>query len=102
MEYMCLLKSLPVFCDLILICLLRPKVKTPPQDTLLKLEKDQTLSELSVESSLFAFKLGLAKLKCSLLMNGLVYEPNEVRSEPTSILYSYTLSFNLFRLANLH
>ncbi|KAL1553421.1 UDP-glucose:glycoprotein glucosyltransferase isoform X2 [Salvia divinorum] len=54
-----------------------PRVKTPPQDTLLKLEKDQTLNELSAESSLFAFKLGFAKLECSLLMNGLVYEPNE-------------------------
>lgn len=54
-----------------------PRVKTPPQDTLLRLEKDQTLNELSVESSLFAFKLGLTKLECSLLMNGLVYEPNE-------------------------
>ncbi|KAH6755044.1 EMS-MUTAGENIZED BRI1 SUPPRESSOR 1 [Perilla frutescens var. hirtella] len=63
--------------DLITVDLFRPKVKTPPQDTLLRLEKDQTLNELSVESSLFAFKLGLTKLECCLLMNGLVYEPNE-------------------------
>ncbi|KAG6391795.1 hypothetical protein SASPL_149555 [Salvia splendens] len=54
-----------------------PRVKTLPQETLLKLEKDQTLNELSVESTMFAFKLGFAKLECSLLMNGLVYEPNE-------------------------
>lgn len=64
--------------DLIVVFPFRPKVKTPPQDTLLRLEKDQTLNELSVESSLFAFKLGLANHECSLLMNGLVYEPNEV------------------------
>ncbi|KAL8061150.1 hypothetical protein ABFX02_02G069400 [Erythranthe guttata] len=54
-----------------------PTATSPPQETLLKLEKDQTLSELSHESSVFAFKLGLAKMGCSLLMNGLVYEPNE-------------------------
>lgn len=62
-------------------------VKTPPQDTLLKLEKDQTLTELSAESSLFAFKLGFAKLGCSLLMNGLVYEPNEVHIELFFLTY---------------
>ncbi|PIN18202.1 UDP-glucose:glycoprotein glucosyltransferase [Handroanthus impetiginosus] len=54
-----------------------PRAKSPPQDTLLRLEKDQTLNELSHESTMFAFKLGLAKLECSLLFNGLVYEPNE-------------------------
>ncbi|KAI3445630.1 hypothetical protein Pfo_002295 [Paulownia fortunei] len=54
-----------------------PRAKSPPQDTLLRLEKEQTLNELSQESSMFAFKLGLTKLECSLLMNGLVYEPNE-------------------------
>ncbi|KAK3016326.1 hypothetical protein RJ639_007306, partial [Escallonia herrerae] len=56
---------------------LLPKAKSPPQDTLLKLEKEQTFNELSLESSMFIFKLGLAKLQCCLLMNGLVHEPNE-------------------------
>ncbi|KAK3011338.1 hypothetical protein RJ639_011725, partial [Escallonia herrerae] len=56
---------------------LLPKAKSPPQDTLLKLEKEQTFNELSQESSVFIFKLGLAKLQCCLLMNGLVHEPNE-------------------------
>ncbi|XP_051146784.1 UDP-glucose:glycoprotein glucosyltransferase [Andrographis paniculata] len=54
-----------------------PKAKSPPQDTLQRLVKDQTLNKLSLESSMFAFKLGLNKLDCALLMNGLVYEPNE-------------------------
>lgn len=68
-------------------------MKTPPQETLLKLEKDQALNELSVESTMFAFKLGFAKLECSLLMNGLVYEPNEVLfSNP--IKYSDLLASN--------
>ncbi|KAK1430222.1 hypothetical protein QVD17_12804 [Tagetes erecta] len=56
---------------------LLPKAKTPPQDTLLKLEKDQSFRESSQESSLFVFKLGMAKLGCSLLMNGLVHSYNE-------------------------
>ncbi|KAL0384582.1 UNVERIFIED_CONTAM: UDP-glucose:glycoprotein glucosyltransferase [Sesamum radiatum] len=55
----------------------RPKAKSPPQDTLLRLEKEQKWNELAQESSLFAFKLGLTKLECSLLMNGLVSETNE-------------------------
>ncbi|KAL0365044.1 UNVERIFIED_CONTAM: UDP-glucose:glycoprotein glucosyltransferase [Sesamum angustifolium] len=54
-----------------------PKAKSPPQDTLQKLEKEQKWNELAQESSLFAFKLGLTKLECSLLMNGLVSDPNE-------------------------
>ncbi|XP_075520697.1 UDP-glucose:glycoprotein glucosyltransferase isoform X1 [Primulina tabacum] len=54
-----------------------PKAKSPPQDTLLRLEKEQTLSELSQQSSMFVFNMGLAKLECCLLMNGLVHEPNE-------------------------
>ncbi|KAJ0710636.1 putative UDP-glucose:Glycoprotein Glucosyltransferase [Helianthus annuus] len=53
------------------------KAKTPPQDTLLKLEKDQSFRESSQASSLFVFKLGLAKLECSLLMNGLVHNYDE-------------------------
>ncbi|GFP99210.1 UDP-glucose:glycoprotein glucosyltransferase [Phtheirospermum japonicum] len=54
-----------------------PAVKSPPQDTLLKLEKEQTWNELSQEGSVSAFKLGLTKLGCSLLFNGLVHESNE-------------------------
>ncbi|KAF4392729.1 hypothetical protein F8388_010752 [Cannabis sativa] len=54
-----------------------PKAKSPPQDLLLKLEKEQTFKELSEETSLFVFKLGLAKLQCSLLMNGLVIDSKE-------------------------
>ncbi|XP_057977897.1 UDP-glucose:glycoprotein glucosyltransferase [Malania oleifera] len=56
---------------------LLPKVKSPPQDILLKVEKEQTFKELSEESSMFVFKLGLAKLRCCLLMNGLVSDSNE-------------------------
>ncbi|KAL2647851.1 hypothetical protein AAZV13_05G141800 [Glycine max] len=53
------------------------KVKSPPQEILLKLYKNQKLKELSQESSKFVFKLGLSKLQCSLLMNGLVIDPTE-------------------------
>ncbi|RDY03533.1 UDP-glucose:glycoprotein glucosyltransferase, partial [Mucuna pruriens] len=61
-----------VFVDTIL-----SKVKSPPQEILLKLYKDQKLKEMSQESSKFVFKLGLSKLQCSLLMNGLVIDPTE-------------------------
>ncbi|XVE66939.1 hypothetical protein DITRI_Ditri08aG0119800 [Diplodiscus trichospermus] len=54
-----------------------PKAKSPPQEILLKLEKEQKFKELSQESSLFVFKLGVAKLQCSLLMNGLVFDSSE-------------------------
>lgn len=54
-----------------------PKVKSPPQEILLKLEKEPELKELSQESSNFVFKLGLSNIECSLLMNGLVIDPNE-------------------------
>ncbi|XVF67689.1 hypothetical protein PTKIN_Ptkin10aG0141700 [Pterospermum kingtungense] len=53
------------------------KAKSPPQEILLKLEKEQTFKELSQESSFFVFKLGLGKLRCSLLMNGLVFDSSE-------------------------
>ncbi|XP_016539076.2 UDP-glucose:glycoprotein glucosyltransferase isoform X1 [Capsicum annuum] len=56
---------------------LLPQAKAPPQDTLLKLEKEHTFEELSEESSLFVFKLGLAKRQCCLLFNGLVHDPTE-------------------------
>ncbi|KAL7002014.1 hypothetical protein U1Q18_003164 [Sarracenia purpurea var. burkii] len=55
---------------------LLPTAKSPPQDTLLKLGKEQTSND-SQESSVFVFKLGLAKLECCLLMNGLVFDANE-------------------------
>ncbi|XP_050208760.1 UDP-glucose:glycoprotein glucosyltransferase [Mercurialis annua] len=54
-----------------------PKVKSPPQDILLKLEKDQAFKELVQQSSMSVFKLGLYKLQCCLLMNGLVFESRE-------------------------
>ncbi|KAJ4874821.1 UDP-glucose:glycoprotein glucosyltransferase [Raphanus sativus] len=54
-----------------------PKVKSPPQEILLKLQQERTLKEASEASSLFVFKLGLAKLKCSFLMNGLVFDSVE-------------------------
>ncbi|KAK7321222.1 hypothetical protein VNO77_31638 [Canavalia gladiata] len=54
-----------------------PKVKSPPQEILQKLEKEQELQKLSQESSMLVFKLGLSKLHCSLLMNGLVTDPIE-------------------------
>ncbi|GAV61148.1 Glyco_transf_8 domain-containing protein/UDP-g_GGTase domain-containing protein [Cephalotus follicularis] len=54
-----------------------PKAKSHPQGILLMLEKEQTFKELSQESSMFVFKLGLFKLQCCLLMNGLVLDSNE-------------------------
>lgn len=56
----------------------RPKVTSPPQDILLKLEKEKTYNELSEESSMSVFKLGLYKLKTCLLLNGLVFDSSEV------------------------
>ncbi|KAK1287551.1 UDP-glucose:glycoprotein glucosyltransferase [Acorus calamus] len=53
------------------------KAKSPPQETLLKIEKDLELKQKADESSLFIFKLGLSKLECSMLMNGLIYETSE-------------------------
>ncbi|KAJ4832577.1 hypothetical protein Tsubulata_030778 [Turnera subulata] len=54
-----------------------PQAKSPPQDMLLKLEKEQSFKELAHESSMSVFKLGLFKLQCCLLMNGLVFDANE-------------------------
>ncbi|KDP38843.1 hypothetical protein JCGZ_05000 [Jatropha curcas] len=54
-----------------------PKATSPPQDILLKLEKEKTYNELSQESSMFVFKLGLYRLQCCLLMNGLVIDSSE-------------------------
>ncbi|XP_047173369.1 UDP-glucose:glycoprotein glucosyltransferase [Vigna umbellata] len=54
-----------------------PKVKSPPQEILVKLENEPELKKLSQESSMLAFKLGLSKTDCSLLMNGLVIDPTE-------------------------
>ncbi|XWS76674.1 hypothetical protein CRYUN_Cryun01aG0197800 [Craigia yunnanensis] len=49
------------------------KAKPPLQEILLKLEK-----ESSQESSFFVFKLGVGKLQCCLLMNGLVFDSIEI------------------------
>uniref|UniRef100_A0A7N0UES8 UDP-glucose:glycoprotein glucosyltransferase n=1 Tax=Kalanchoe fedtschenkoi TaxID=63787 RepID=A0A7N0UES8_KALFE len=54
-----------------------PKSADPPQDMLLKLVKDHRIKELSQESSMFVFKMGLAEQQCCLLFNGLVYESSE-------------------------
>ncbi|GAB4848141.1 hypothetical protein Ancab_002807 [Ancistrocladus abbreviatus] len=54
-----------------------PKSKSPPADLLQKLVHDKTFLEVAQESSMFVFKLGLSKRSCCLLMNGLVYDPNE-------------------------
>lgn len=56
----------------------RSKAKSPPQDALLKLEKESSYKEEAEGSSHFVFKLGLSRLECCLLMNGLVYEASEV------------------------
>ncbi|TKY71358.1 UDP-glucose:glycoprotein glucosyltransferase [Spatholobus suberectus] len=54
-----------------------PKVKSPPQEILIKLEKETELKKLSQKSSMLVFKLGWSKIHCSLLMNGLVIDPTE-------------------------
>ncbi|KAF8723076.1 hypothetical protein HU200_022226 [Digitaria exilis] len=51
--------------------------KSHPQDVLLKLQKENMYKEEAEESSRFVYKLGLYKLQCCLLMNGLVHESNE-------------------------
>ncbi|KAL6643108.1 hypothetical protein ACP70R_021289 [Stipagrostis hirtigluma subsp. patula] len=51
--------------------------KSHPQDVLLKLQKENTYKQEAEESSRFVHKLGLYKLQCCLLMNGLVHESNE-------------------------
>uniref|UniRef100_A0A452YE11 Uncharacterized protein n=1 Tax=Aegilops tauschii subsp. strangulata TaxID=200361 RepID=A0A452YE11_AEGTS len=51
--------------------------KSHPQDVLLKLQKENLYKQEADENSRFVHKLGLYKLQCCLLMNGLVHEPNE-------------------------
>lgn len=53
------------------------KDKFPPQEMLLKLEKEGKFKGDAEMSSHFVYKLGLSKLQCCLLLNGLVYESNE-------------------------
>ncbi|KAL1065904.1 hypothetical protein V6Z11_D12G028700 [Gossypium hirsutum] len=53
------------------------KAKSSPQEILLKLKKEQTFKEMSQESSLSVFKLGVGTLQCCLLMNGLVFDSSE-------------------------
>ncbi|XP_047315092.1 UDP-glucose:glycoprotein glucosyltransferase [Impatiens glandulifera] len=67
----------PHLIDAAFVDTILPKAKSPPQDTLLKLQKEQEFRQLSHESSMFVFKLGLAKHKCCLLMNGLLHDVNE-------------------------
>lgn len=64
----------------------RPKANSPPQDMLLKIQREHMYVEEAKGSSLFVLKLGLAKLRCCLLMNGLVHESTEV-----SNFVSYTV-----------
>lgn len=56
------------------------KAKSPPQEMLLELEREPKYKDKAKESSLFVFKLGLSKLHCCLLMNGLVHESSETAS----------------------
>ncbi|OEL35788.1 UDP-glucose:glycoprotein glucosyltransferase [Dichanthelium oligosanthes] len=51
--------------------------KSHPQDVLLKLQKENMYKKEAEETSHFVHKLGLYKLQCCLLMNGLVHESNE-------------------------
>uniref|UniRef100_A0A0E0CPF8 UDP-glucose:glycoprotein glucosyltransferase n=1 Tax=Oryza meridionalis TaxID=40149 RepID=A0A0E0CPF8_9ORYZ len=51
--------------------------KSHPQDVLLKLQKENMHKQEAEESSRFVHKLGLYKLQCCLLMNGLVHESSE-------------------------
>ncbi|KQJ97067.1 UDP-glucose:glycoprotein glucosyltransferase isoform X2 [Brachypodium distachyon] len=51
--------------------------KSHPQDVLLKLQKENMYKQEAEENSRFVHKLGLYKLHCCLLMNGLVHESNE-------------------------
>lgn len=60
------------------LALCRSSAKSHPQDVLLKLQKENMYKEEAEESSRFVYKLGLYKLQCCLLMNGLVHESNEV------------------------
>ncbi|KAA3462915.1 UDP-glucose:glycoprotein glucosyltransferase-like isoform X2 [Gossypium australe] len=53
------------------------KAKSSPQEILLKLKKEQTFKEMSQESSLSVFKLGVGTLQCCLLMNGFVFDSSE-------------------------
>ncbi|KAG7031020.1 UDP-glucose:glycoprotein glucosyltransferase, partial [Cucurbita argyrosperma subsp. argyrosperma] len=74
-----------------------PKTKSPPQDVLLKLEKEQTFKDLAEESSMFIFSRGLSKLECSLLMNGLVLDSSEdSRIQEKFIMDIYLLALMFF------
>lgn len=79
------------------LTLCRPTAKSPPQDILLKLEKEKPFGELSQESSNFVFKLGLAKLQSCLLMNGLVYDSSEVLLKLVGTCY-YVISYLYMQL----
>ncbi|XP_068649445.1 UDP-glucose:glycoprotein glucosyltransferase [Aristolochia californica] len=55
----------------------RSKSSSLAREILLNLDKELASKEKFEESSFFVFKLGLSKLQCCLLMNGLVYESTE-------------------------
>uniref|UniRef100_A0A0D6QYA4 Glucosyltransferase 24 catalytic domain-containing protein n=1 Tax=Araucaria cunninghamii TaxID=56994 RepID=A0A0D6QYA4_ARACU len=52
---------------------IKSKADSPPQQILLKLEKELKFERQAHESTLFVFKLGLSKIQPCLLMNGLVH-----------------------------
>ncbi|KAG0448863.1 hypothetical protein HPP92_027626 [Vanilla planifolia] len=53
------------------------RAKSLPHETLLELEKESNFKEKVEGSSHFVYKLGLYKLHCCLLLNGLVHESSE-------------------------
>jgi UDP-glucose:glycoprotein glucosyltransferase len=63
---------------LLVFVIRRSGAKSHPQDVLLKLLKESSYKQEAEENSRFVHKLGLYKLQCCLLMNGLVQESNEV------------------------
>ncbi|KAI5067704.1 hypothetical protein GOP47_0018232 [Adiantum capillus-veneris] len=52
---------------------IRSRVKSPPEEILLKLEKGSDYEENVLKSTLFVYKLGLQELQPCLLMNGVVH-----------------------------
>lgn len=72
------LAELLFFFSFLFPAICRSNAKSHPQDVLLKLRNENMYKQEAVESSRFVHKLGLYKLQCCLLMNGLVHESNEV------------------------
>jgi UDP-glucose:glycoprotein glucosyltransferase len=61
----------------VVILYLQTKGKISTARYITKAGEGETFMEESQESSMFVFKLGLAKLQCCLLMNGLVFDSNQ-------------------------